>query len=156
MYLEKADQFLARASDFIHAARKLCEEGGMGHLQSACLLVGTAMELLAKKQLIEKGIDPDTLKRKPYGHDLQALWKSHTRMYDEATLINEEIRQNEKQPNSFVFAIHFDAMAFGYGKDSDFSLRYHNGERTLADACFIGRIVEHILKRERMRRQEPQ
>jgi hypothetical protein len=147
--LVKAKQFLARAIDFVNAAQTICETSSQGHLPSACLLLGTAMELL------ERGLNPKTLKIKPYGHDLQALWKEHTSMYAEAELINEEIRLSGDQPDSFDFAVHFDALAYGYGNESDFSLRYHNGQRSFADPFIIGKITERIAIRERMRRQEP-
>jgi len=153
--LVKAEQFLARAIDFVNAAQTICETNSQGHLPSACLLLGTAMELLAKKQLLERGLNPKILKIKPYGHDLQALWKEHTSMYAEAVLINEEIRLSGDQPDSFNFAVHFDALAYGYGNESDFSLRYHNGQRSFADPFIIGKITERIAIRERMRRQEP-
>jgi len=150
----KSEQYLTRAIDFIHAARTLCETHGQGHLPSSCLLVGTAMELLAKKRLLEKGIEASKLKAKAYGHDLQNLWKQHTDLYAEAEQISDQIRQNGDQPDSFDFAVHFEALARGYGNESDYSLRYHNGERSFANACMLGRITERIAGRERMRRQD--
>jgi hypothetical protein len=147
------EKYLSRSLDFISSARLICEHRKPGWLAPACLLVGTACELLAKKQLLEKGVPNDDLKRRPYGHDLQALWKIQTSLYKEAQDISEKLTNSDAFPSTFELQTHFDALAHGYGQGSDYSLRYHGGVRTFADPSCLGQIVEEIARRERMRVQ---
>jgi hypothetical protein len=140
-------QYLSRALDFIQSAKVLCAAINPGWLPSACLLIGTASELLAKKRLIEKGFASAALRNPPYGHDLIALWQLHTSLYAEADLICKTLAC----PSSFDFPTHFEALAKGYGRIGDYSLRYHGGVNSFADPATLGSIVEEIARRERMR-----
>ena len=153
--VETGSQYLARAIDFVNSTKVLCERRNQGWLPSACLLVGTAMELISKKQLLEGGVTVKALRSPPYSHDLDALWKQHTSLYAEATQINAQLANESDYPASFDLAVHFKALAKGYSKTGDYSLRYHNGERSFADPCILGQITERIAARERMRTNAP-
>jgi HEPN domain-containing protein len=144
---ETGSQYLSRALDFINSAEVLCKTLNQGWLQSACLLIGMASELLAKKQLLENGVQASALRNPPYGHDLIALWQVHTNLYAEAELILQDVAR----PKTFDFTTHFEALAKGHSKEGNYSLRYHGGVRSFADPAVLGVIVAEIARRKRMR-----
>lgn len=150
---EVSEQFLSRALDFVSSAKVLCEGRTSGWLPSACLLIGMACELIAKKQLVERGVSKERLKYSPYGHDLGRLWKEHTSLFNEAKIIFDEMNEDNAFPSSFSLELHFDTLSQGFGGSGDYSIRYHNGVRTFADPCSIGMILSEVCRRERMRRQ---
>ena len=144
---ETGSQYLSRALDFINSAEVLCKTLNQGWLPSACLLIGMASELIAKKQLLERGVEKKALRNPPYGHDLKALWQVHTHLYAEAELICEDV----DFPETFIFETHFEALAKGHSKDGNYSFRYHDGVRSFPDPAVLCVIITEIAQRERMR-----
>jgi hypothetical protein len=145
--------FLSRALDFISSASVLCSDLHDGWLPSANLLIGFAAELLAKKQLLERGVSAGALRRAPYGHDLIGMWKEKTGLYVEASAIAEELRAAGAIEPGFDFDPHFEALGAAHGLTGNYSLRYHGGVREFSCPAALTLILAEIARRERMRTQ---
>lgn len=149
---ELEQRFLARLLDFVQGAAELSGAKFDGWLPASCLLLGTAAELVAKRQLLKRGIAYDALKkRKPYGHDLDSLWREHTDLWEEASMIAQSLVDAGDLEQGFSFALQFEKLAHLYGSASDYALRYPDGCRTFADPRALSLILGEIVRRERMR-----
>jgi hypothetical protein len=126
-----AARYGARAFDFVRSASVICTNSHDGWLPSACLLLGFACELLAKRRLLHEGVTENALRRAPYNHDISGMWRDETQLFAEAESLVLELKQDPSANGVdalFDWDLHFDKLAQGHSREGDYSLRYHNGE----------------------------
>ena len=91
------------------------------------------------------------LRRAPYGHDIEAMWLKHTRLFAEAMTITEEF-QAAPSPlgvnDTFDWELHFTVLARAHSSVSDYSVRYHNGVRSFADPIALTVVLGTIWNNE--------
>ncbi len=126
-----AARYGSRAENFIRSASDICTNTHDGWLPSACLLLGFACELLAKRRLIHEGVSEKALLIKPYGHDISGMWREKTGLFAEAESLVSRLKK-DPNPNGvdthFDWDLHFNQLARGHSSEGDYSLRYHQGE----------------------------
>lgn len=141
-----------RAGDFIRSASVLCGDVHQGWLPSACLLLGFACELIAKKRLLTMGVSEKELRNAPYGHDISGMWRDRTDLFEKAERLVSELTQNPNPDGvdaSFDWGLHFDQLAKGHSGSSDYSIRYHQGEIHFADPKAMTVVLSNIWLAER-------
>ena len=142
-----AARYQARAGDFIRSASVLCTDIHDGWLPSACLLLGFACELLAKRRLLHKGVSEDDLRNAPYCHDISGMWRDKTELFVEAESLVSELKQNPNPEGvtvEFDWGLHFKQLARGHSRLGDYSLRYHQGEIHFADPKAVTVVLAKI------------
>ena len=149
-----AARYGSRAYEFVRAAAKICDPLTPGDLASAGLLLGFACELLAKRRLLHHGVPEAELRNKPYGHDILAMWKDHTSLFEEAEQIVDELKKNPN-PNGvdshFAWSLHFEHLALGHSAAGDYSLRYHQGEIHFSNPKAICVVLNQICSSEQQK-----
>ncbi len=142
-----AVRYGARAFEFVRSSSVLCCGIHDGWLPSACLLLGFACELLAKRRLLHEGVPEDDLRNAPYGHNISGMWRDKTELFAEAECLVAELKENPS-PNGvgkfFDWSLHFDQLAQGHSQKSDYSLRYHQGESIFADPMAVTVVLSKI------------
>jgi len=71
---EPSKSYMAAARYLFYGVKFLCQ-GGHEVVNACAHLAGQSLECLLKAYLSKKGIGVNTLKRKPYRHDLKKLWE---------------------------------------------------------------------------------
>jgi hypothetical protein len=149
-----AERYGARAGEFIRSASVLCRDTQDSWLAPTGLLLGFACELLAKRRLVLDGVPEDALRKKPFGHDIAGMWRDKTKLYSEAESLVLELKQNPNSNGvneSFDWELHFNQLARAHSSSSDYSLRYHHGEKHFADPKALTVVLWNIWLAEEKR-----
>ena len=144
-----ANRYGARAGDFIRSASILCQKRHVGWLPSACMLLGFACELLAKRRLLLEEIPEKDLRKAPYGHDISGMWREKTSLFFEAKeLVDKRKLGLNSVTEKFDWGMHFDQLAAAHSSVGDYSLRYHQGEIYFADPKALTIVLADIWRAE--------
>lgn len=75
MQLPAPSKSYMAAARYLFSGVKFLSQQGHEVVIACAFLAAQALECLLKAYLVEKGINVDILKKRPYGHDLRKLWE---------------------------------------------------------------------------------